>query len=168
MRLSKKVIMGGYIASAITAILGFIFLVSPDLKPEPDRPPPTMGAELSDLSLEYGVNHAEYLRRKGLTAITSDFNTTGVIIHFTAKISGFKGGKCQVWGAVYDSQAVSKLFDLPEGRNFIPDADEDRASSELWVPSPVRKGSFFVRLELYDPKGTRLTYKDSGVFYVNQ
>jgi|GEM_PF-3365030 len=167
MWLSKKIIIWGSIASAITGILGFIFLVLPDLKPEPHRPPPTMGAELTDLSLEYGVNHAEYLRSKGLAATPSDFNETGVIIHFTAKIAGFKGEKCQVWGSVYDSQAVSKLFDLPEGRNFTSDADEDRASSELWVPSPVRKGAFFVRLELYDPKNTRLTYKDSGVFYVH-
>jgi hypothetical protein len=171
--MTKQIKVLGGLAASITAILILIFLVFPDWKPAPTPPPPPpppMGAELTNLSLEYRVTFADYLRSKGLPTnrySPADLSYPGMIVHFTAKISGFKGQQCKVRGAIYDVQAGSKFSDLTDEEVLIPEANEDRASSKLWVPSPNRKGSFLVRLELYDPKGMRLVYTDSSPFYVN-
>lgn len=171
--MTKKILLWGSLAGAIGLILTLIFLICPDCKPEPYKPPtppPQMGAELTNLSLEYRVTFADYLRSERLPADRynpADLSYQGMIIRFTAKVSGFRGQTCKVRGAVHDAQAGSKSYELPYERTLIPEADDDRAGSQLWVPNPDSKGYFFVRLELYDPKGTLLDYADSSPFIVN-
>jgi hypothetical protein len=41
------------------------------------------------------------------------------------------------------------------------EANKDTASDSFWVPLPNMRGTFFVRVGVYDEHGGRLTYKDS-------
>ena len=167
-RIIKLIAQIGGVAVAVSAIVGLLFLLVPELKPEP---PQKLDATLSNLVVERGVTLESYLKRQSIDSTQythEELQTVGVVISFNVKIEGFKGRSCLLKWSLYEDKTQARV---PEGwlvdkefREFTPEAEVDQAGSDIWVQVPNREGPFFARLELYDDKGVRITFTDSPIF----
>lgn len=150
------------VVTSVTAILGLIFLLQPDWKPQPLQ---ELSGKLTDLAVERHVTLHEYRGRFRASGDdgAGDGRQVGHIVHFTAEIKGFKGKTCQMQWVVYDATSKARLGDTYSGGiNLSPEALSDRVSWAAWIPAGL--GTVFVRLELYDQKNIRLTWADTEVF----
>jgi len=98
----------------------------------------------------------------------------GVVVSLTVLIEGFKGKECRLIWSVFDSTTNKRSQQdwmvsqdgWPVGV-FVAEGNVDQANGEVFVPESPTAGSYFVRLELNDPGGTRLTTVDSPTFDVS-
>lgn len=191
--LTKKIIGCGGIATAITAILTLMVGLCSlavwvyDFMNAASQPPPTpipspaygvLEGDLSEVSLEFNIDLGQYLQIIGES--TDQYSKEvleypGVLAHYKVRLSGFNTQTCTLNWSIYDANTktwvLSSTFDLYDTswdmKNYITaERDVDQITYMIWVVSPGASGSYFVRLELYDPKGGRLDYIDSEVFYV--
>lgn len=168
----------GIFSGAVTLVAGLlsiIFLLVPSLRPAP--PPSAFGATLFDPKIETEVELGAYYGRIGQQAPASlsaeDLSQPGVIVSFTIVLEGYAGQECRLrWSALdaTTSRRVAEtwLVDQPGWPSgvFLPVAARDQGSGEVFVPNPPRAGDYVVRLELFDPEGTRIATLDSPVFSV--
>jgi hypothetical protein len=161
----------GGAATAIASVLGVLFLLFPNLRPEGN--PEELSAEISDLKTEHSILLEQYLKRSGLS--TSDYTvrelqTTGIIIYFTVVAHGFRERTLSSQWSIFDAKTQRQIaeegFSNRPGPEFTPEARRDRAGSDIWVPIPPREGTFYIRLELRDDQKVRLAYKDSDMIAV--
>lgn len=92
----------------------------------------------------------------------------GVTINFNVALTGFRGESAEVRWSLY-----SKREQRPVPRDWLRnqralllkgEAEKDNGSGEFWVPIPQVKGPFYIRLGVYDAKGSRLDYADTPSF----
>ena len=132
--------------------------------------PKKLGATLSKLTFNANVTLEEYLKQSSLSPdeyVSEELQQTGCLIHFQVEIEGFTGRECAARWSVYDAESRSRI-DLPEPWteaqkpiNFTPEQATDSAAEYFWVPPLNTDRTFFVRVELYDDKGVRLTFADT-------
>jgi hypothetical protein len=173
--LLKTAIVGaGAVAGAIASIITCLALfgLNPLARLQPTPTPVLMTGELSKLDLEFVKNFGDYVGRQSFM-LSSDYSESelqskGVIVHFVAKITGFKGQPCSIRWGVYDSvsQELLSSSTIRYELTLTPETDTDQASAFIWVASPQYIGTYHARLELYDPDGIRLDYADSVDFLV--
>lgn len=173
--LLKTAIVGaGAVAGAIASIITCLALfgLNPLARLQPTSTPVLMTGELSKLDLEFVKNFGDYVGRQSFM-LSSDYSESelqskGVIVHFVAKITGFKGQPCSIRWGVYDSVSQELLLSstIRYELTLTPETDTDQASAFIWVASPQYIGTYHARLELYDPDGIRLDYADSVDFLV--
>jgi hypothetical protein len=90
----------------------------------------------------------------------------GVAVTFDLTLEGFKGRKVEVRWSLYRGGgrvATPWLKDHPV-LSVKGEADVDRASPEFWVPLPKQRARYFVAIEVFDDKGTKLTRKKTTPF----
>jgi hypothetical protein len=156
------------IVTALGTLVGVVFLLLPNLKPEP--PPTHLSATINNVSVEHNVTYEQYLKRLRHPTLGYDYrvlNLVGDIINFSVEIEGFKLQKCPMRWSVHDAQTKA-LVPEPElvdqlASVLTPEAVYDRAVSYIWVPLPAREGTFFVRLTIYDSKNVPLGYVDTEI-----
>ncbi|HEY7034025.1 MAG TPA: hypothetical protein VH482_21995 [Thermomicrobiales bacterium] len=168
----------GAVSAAVSLIVGIltvVFLLWPALRPESG--PSTFGATLSDPRFEQGVTLADVYDRRGTsppaTYSQAQLATAGTLVGFVVVIEGFEGKTCRLTWSLFDAETHARVADetfldqlgWPDG-TFTPAAVHDQASGEVWVRRPERAGSYFVRLELFDPNGQLLTSLDSEPYEV--
>jgi hypothetical protein len=131
--------IGGIATAVITAVLVLIF--TNWVKPPPHPP---MGGYINDI---------EYVSTNPCCQFS---------VNFTLK--GFKGQRAHLEAIVNDSDANTayETVDLGTAR---PDADEDQASFPAELPIE-RAGDFDIAFVLFDPRGTELARKTTGIISV--
>jgi len=135
----------GAAATAIAAVLGVVFLLVPNLKPQPT--PQKLDGEISSVIWRQPANH--------------DLNYDVV-----ASIDGYSGQTCRLAWSVYESQghyigsADTDALDLTAERN------EDRGGGPVSIPEPSAPGEYYVIFTLFAPNGTQLDSKQSQIFTV--
>jgi hypothetical protein len=88
----------------------------------------------------------------------------GVTIDYDVTLTGFRGRRATVRWSLHRSAARPLQLDWlrNEPAQWLKgEANKDTASDSFWVPLPNMRGTFFVRVGVYDEHGGRLTYKDS-------
>lgn len=164
----------GALASAILSIIACLAAIgiNPLAVFQPTPTPVQTAGELSQLDLEFGNNFGEYALRQPFLVSSNyseaELQANGVIVHFVAKITGFKGQPCIVRWEVYNSAEKRLLLNSTSRYEIVltADTDTDQASSFIWIASPGYTGTYYARLEIYAPNGMRLDYEDSDVFAV--
>jgi hypothetical protein len=132
--------------------------------------PKKLGATLSKLTPDTNVTLEEYLKQSSLSPdeyALEELRQVGCLIHFQVEIEGFSGRECAARWSVYDAKSRSRIelpdpwADVQEPIRFTPEQVTDSAAENFWVPSLDTDRPFFVRVELYDDKGVRLTFADT-------
>jgi hypothetical protein len=92
----------------------------------------------------------------------------GVDVNFDVSVTGYNGRKVEVRWSLHrlrngvDSTPIDWLVDRRVLR-LTPDASTAKASPEFWAPLPKGKGTYFIRVGLYDGD-TRLATQDTPHF----
>lgn len=92
----------------------------------------------------------------------------GAAVDFNIAMTGFRGRRVQVRWSLYSARQgvrVPRAW-LRNQRIMLlhGEADKHRASGQFWVPIPQLRGPFFIRIGVYDGRGTRLDYADTDPF----
>jgi hypothetical protein len=150
LRLGKWVIGA---AGAVVTILSLVFLVRPGLQPK--GAPEVKGATLTKPSIDPAVTFGQYLERVkeprvGHTA--SALARRGVLIQFHVEIRGYEGKYMPLRWSVLNTRTGASVFDADPVR-LRPEAADDSGDWPLWAPRPSRPGTYYVFIQLYDPRG---------------
>ncbi len=153
----------------IFAILALFGIKLPKVVPDPTPTSAMMGGTISDLSFEYDVHYDEYMNRHGWSLDkTSDDQkqAVGAIVNFKSAIVGFTGQWCSIRWEIYDAATQKRVLVSTQELEISirPDRETDKASDYIWVAYPETSGTYFARIELFDPNGQRLDYADTEQF----
>jgi hypothetical protein len=88
----------------------------------------------------------------------------GVTVNYDVSLTGFRGHTVTVRWSLHRLAGGTLPLDWlrsEAAKRLRGEADKDSASDSFWVPLPRMGAPFFVRLELYDEDGVRLTYRDT-------
>ena len=88
----------------------------------------------------------------------------GVTVNYDVTLTGFRGRPVTVRWSLHRLNGAVLPYDWlrsEAAKRLIGEFDKDTASDRFWVPLPRIGGPFFVRVELYDQDGVRLTYRDT-------
>jgi hypothetical protein len=118
------------------------------------------------------VDPAEFARRLKKLLATSRTQAApggkvvpvGVTVNYDVSLTGFRGRSVTVRWSLHRPNGATLPYDWlrsEAARRLIGEADKDSASDSFWVPLPRAGAPFFVRLELYDEDGVRLTYANT-------
>jgi hypothetical protein len=118
------------------------------------------------------LDPAEFARRLRRLLATSRIRAApggkvvpvGVTINYDVSLTGFRGRTVTVRWSLHHPNGPTLPYDWlrsEAARRLIGEADKDTASDSFWVPIPRTGAPFFIRLELYDEDGVRLTYGDT-------
>jgi len=160
------VIVGATVLVAVGQVTGAISsLVSLVHRP----PPKEMHAEFRKVGVEPRVTFSDHLRRvaDGAQHASDSLGLTGDAVLVEFEIAGMYNRECVLMWSLYDAASQTLVSDpayrFQAAAGFTPDAEVDRASHEIWFPSPA-PGRYFVRVELYDDKDVMLTFADTPPF----
>lgn len=91
----------------------------------------------------------------------------GVAVSFDVAMIGFEGATVDIRWSLYgaDGATVPRSW-LRNQRALVLECKAKRNSGggEFWVPIPQAKGSFFIRVGVYDQDGNQLDHSDSRQF----
>jgi hypothetical protein len=143
----------GGAATAISAVLGVVFVLWPQLKPEP--PPPEKSAQLAKLTVDRKVTFGQYLDRFDLPKdafSAKQLARQGAFLQFRIETKGFKDKELPLKWELFDAKSGDQVGESKS--TFVePGANTDSLSWHAWVPLPRRKGPFFVLVQLLNDKG---------------
>jgi hypothetical protein len=142
----------GGIAGAIAAVLGVLFLLVPNLRPEPT--PDEGSATFEKPTLEQPVTFGQYLRRVELpqTGYTPEqLQQSGVITDVQATIRGYRGQSLPLRWYVLDLGTHDVVDEQSKKYSFQPDRNEQPFSWPFWVALPETPGPFKIVIEIYPP-----------------
>ena len=90
----------------------------------------------------------------------------GAIVDFKSEITGFTDQWCAIKWVIYDAVTQKRALVSTQTSEISikPERETDQASDYLWIGYPDTAGTYFARIELYDPDGQRLDYADTEEF----
>jgi hypothetical protein len=167
----------------VSAVVALGFALWPTLKPDPRE---NLSAKLSVFAVDPHVNYDAWLRRTSWTrdgynrrrrtyldsngvhdgpAARAILRTPGVVVYVASEIHGFKRRSVAMRWSLYDEHhtRLPEFSDQPAA-NVHLEAPTDRTIQQLWVPSPQRDGSYYVRVELFAGDGAELAVADTPRF----
>jgi hypothetical protein len=153
--LATVVIQAGAIAGAVGAVLSVVFVLLPNLRPKADQAPTEKRADIGVLKVERPVTYKQYLQRTGLPG--GDYGAAylgrqGVFVEFDVSITGYKGQPLPLRWSLFDAVSGAEVSEA-KGTTLRAEAPSDRATWHIWAPLPRRRGTFFLLIQLFDPKG---------------
>jgi hypothetical protein len=153
--LAAFVIQAGAIAGAVGAVLSVVFVLLPNLRPKADQAPTEKRADIGVLKVERPVTYKQYLQRTGLPG--GDYGAAylgrqGVFVEFDVSITGYKGQPLPLRWSLFDAVSGAEVSEA-KGTTLRAEASIDRATWHIWAPLPRRRGTFFLLIQLFDPKG---------------
>lgn len=185
-----RTIATGAVVTAVTAGVALVsalvalgFQLWPTLKPDPRE---KLSASLSVFAVDPGVSYDAWLRRisptpneyrrhrhtylasngvHGGSAANAILRTPGLVVYVASEIHGFKRRSTTMRWSLYDEhhKRLPEFSDQPPVHVHL-EAPTDRTIQQLWVPSPQRDGSYFVRVELLVTDGAMLAVADTPRF----
>jgi hypothetical protein len=150
--LSTGVKTVGGIAGAIAAVLGVVFLLLPNLRPE--ATPQEGSATFEKPTLEQPVTFGQYLRRVELpqTGYTANrLRQVGVIAAVQLTIKGYRGKRLPLRWYVLDLETHDIVDEQSKKYTFEPDRNVTPLTWPFWVSLPETPGPFKVVFEIYPP-----------------
>jgi hypothetical protein len=143
--------IAGALVAVVSGIIGLLFLLLPDLKPEGS--PSNQQAHLSELMLEPNISFAQYLERTGQKSAgfsKRDLAVRGAFIEARITIVGYKGVVFPLKLELID-KASGKIVSTDDSDAFVPGSNEQSDTPGFFVELPRKKGMFWVRLQLLRP-----------------
>lgn len=135
---------------------------------------PILRGEVESVQQGETLTLKQYCQRYNLE--TKDYSPEklrhlGLVFRCSVKLKGFKGKMCSVRWCLYELQGKGNkqpieddLFKNQRACRLRPEADEDTAMVEVWVPVLEKAGNFCVQITLCDHKETQLHWKESTPF----
>jgi hypothetical protein len=144
---------------------------------DPKPPPPSeIDARVGDVSLRSSAEPLEtYLRSIGesLRGLTrAELREEGFVFAVRVRLTGAVGEKFPLTWSLHEAGTGSRLrgwaYNQPAQVTFVPRGREHARTWPIWVPSPGRRGSYFLRATLKDEKGLPVDERDSPDFEVTR
>ena len=142
----------GGVAGAIAAVLGVLFLLVPNLRPE--GTPEEGSATFEKPTLEQPVTFGQYLRRVELpqTGYTVEqLQEAGVIAAVQLTIKGYRGERLPLRWYVLDLGTHDIVDEQSKRYTFQPDRNVTPLTWPFWVAVPDSPGPFKIVFEIYPP-----------------
>jgi hypothetical protein len=140
-------------AGALIAVLGVFLMLWPSL--EPNDPPATQAARLSNPTLDRDISFGQYLDRKALPRApyqSAQLARRGAFVAFDFRIEGYRGKRLPLRWQLVDARTSDQLGQSRDVA-ITPDAVTDQGSWDVWVPLPAGHRRVFVQVQLYDDDG---------------
>jgi hypothetical protein len=145
----------------VSGVVGLVFLLLPQLKPEspppPEPPPAEQSAKLSGLQLGADVTKGQYLERTdqpklGFTA--EQLARRGAFVTFRVVVVGFKGREIPLQREVFDARTGDQVDEL---RAVVVTPTANRVDSPWhdWVALRPGEGSYVLVVKVLDERGVR-------------
>jgi hypothetical protein len=152
--LSTSVKAAGGLAGAVASVLALVFLLIPNLQPQPDEESDTGSAALSEPRVETPVTFGQYLDRVELPRASygdEQLRQPGALVTAEVAIKGYRGQALPMRWYLLDG--AGDIADQQSRRHSITaDRDEAPAVWPFWVALPEGRGPFRVVVEAYPPK----------------
>lgn len=147
-----------------------IYTLWPALSPDPKT---KVGATLETLALDRNVTYGRYLARSPARRVPGAApGDLGNVFYLRAMIEGFKREELRVRWFTYEAlnqQRIDGLGSTNALEEILrPQAPVNTQIAEVWVPTPVQTGDYFVRFELYAANSVLLSFVDSAQYHVEQ
>ena len=142
----------GGVAGAIAAVLGVLFLLLPNLRPE--GTPDEGSATFEKPTLEQPVTFGQYLRRVELpqTGYTAkQLQQPGVIAAVQLTIKGYRGQRLPLRWYALDLGTHDIVDEQSRRYAFEPDRNVTPLTWPFWVALPTTPGPFKIVFEIYPP-----------------
>jgi hypothetical protein len=142
----------GGIAGAIAAVLGVLFLLVPNLRPEPT--PDEGSATFEKPTLEQPVTFGQYLRRVELPQTSysaAQLKRPGVIAAVQLTIKGYRGRSLPLRWYALDLGTHDIVDEQSKRYLFKPDRNVTPLTWPFWVALPETPGPFKIVFEIYPP-----------------
>ena len=142
----------GGVAGAIAAVLGVLFLLLPNLRPQ--ATPEEGSATFEKPTLEQPVTLRQYLRRVELPPdgyTEKQLNRAGAITEVQATIKGYRGKSLPFRWYVLDLGTHDIVDEQNKRYTFKPERNEQPFSWPFWSALPETPGPFKVVIEIYPP-----------------
>jgi hypothetical protein len=142
----------GGIAGAIAAVLGVLFLLLPNLRPEPT--PEEGSATFEKPTLEQPVTFGQYLRRVEIpqTGYTiKQLQKPGVIAAVQLTIKGYRDKSLPLRWYALDLGTHDIVDEQSKRYLFKPDRNVTPLTWPFWVALPATPGPFKIVFEIYPP-----------------
>ena len=163
----------GAIFGLITAIISFVFLVDPALRPDPRT---SQSASLSIVGFDQGVSLREFAGRLGQgnsdVATAPEACYPGNVAYLQVNLQGFKSRRTAIGFFTYDARTHKRVRGVQgtvSGGNpnveLTGEVTSDQSVSLQWVQWPKNKGHYFIRFEVFSG-GSLLAVADSKDFQV--
>ena len=140
----------------VSAVLGLVFLLRPQLKPAPPAPPPAhTAARLRPVTFDDAVTFGEYLARTDQPAAGLDAATLrrrGVLVTFAFDIFGYKGKRLPLRWHLLDVRSGRQVGEQ-DAVTITATADRDEGNWPAWIATPRTAGSYAVVVNLMSPDG---------------
>ena len=171
----------GAVVALLSALIGFVFLVRPNLEPTT-----TNAVAISNIVVEPEVTLGEYLRHPAVRGSISRsslapwlarpdlLRAVGTGIDFQFETKGYAGRALATRWTLFDAGTHRRLGEsedlgpVASPRIETQKREIDNGTWEIWVDtSRFSAASYFARIEVYqamDGKQFRVTYADSPVF----
>jgi hypothetical protein len=135
----------GALAGAIAAVLGLIFLVWPNLRPQPS--PSVTSGKITQMTWEqpYGGDVHYYV---------------------DVDITGYNGQTCVLAYSVYTSNGQYTGIADTHVAYFQAQSDNDTGGATIGVSQPSLPGSYYVLFTLYAPNQNKLDAEQTSAFNV--
>lgn len=142
------------VVGVLSGVVGLVFLLRPDLAPEP--PARERSATLALLDVQPQLTRRQYLQRVDLSPAGSgltpaQLDERGAFVEYRYNLVGYKGKRLPVKHELFDAATADEVSEAEEF-SIEPLAAEDTGEWHAFVPVP-RRGRFFVRLQLSEPNG---------------
>ncbi len=142
----------GGLATLVSSVLAVVFLLVPNLKPEPT--PAEGSATFAEPTLEQPVTFGQYLDRIELPRdvyTPDDLARPGALAGFGLTIKGFKGERLPLRWFVLDTVSHEIVDGQSKRHTFEPDRNVAPLTWSVWIPLPAAAGPFKAVFEIYPP-----------------
>ena len=133
----------GAAAGAIAAILGLVFLIYPNDKPQPS--PSVTSGKITEIDWEQSYNG-------------------NVHYYVDVEMVGYDGQVCELGYSVYTTNGQYTGISATDAENFQAQSNDDTGGATIAVGQPSQVGTYYVIFTLYAPNGTKLSVQNSADF----
>jgi len=155
----------------LTAVVGFVFLVDPALRPDPrDR----QEASLAAVAVDPGITFRGYAERIGAAsdpqALDEGACVPGSVVYLQISLVGFKDRETRLRYLTFDATTHKRVNGLVnrfgQALRIRSDVPSDQSVSPQWAQWPLGNGKYFLRFELSHGKSL-LAVADTKPFKVS-
>lgn len=143
----------GAVIAVLSGLAGFVFLLVPQLKPEP--PPAKRSVTIELLSFAPGVSFREYLLRTNLpTGLYTPRKLAErvALVQFRYQSVGYRGEALPIRSELFDADSRDQVHEL-EAISLAIDVNDESGVWHAYAPLPARRGRYFLLVQLMDPRG---------------
>jgi hypothetical protein len=151
MHLAKQ---GGVVVGLVSGVIGLVFLLFPQLRPERKEPPADQSASVSGMVVNPHTTRGQFLdylgrSKRGLTE--EQLAVVGSSAFARVQIAGYRGRTLTLERQLIDTQTGNLVG---QARDFLvtPPAEKVTHRWGDWAPLPSRRGSFIFVIKLLDDK----------------